>query len=99
MPCTEVPKWKQMKCKNFGSCRIKPQNCGRWWNICGNLDSELASNGLGYGWCYWIDAGPFTTTFCKVPIYKDVDMTKRCLLISVWKKLYAPIDVAISKPK
>ena len=40
-----------------------------------------------------------STTFCKVPIYKDADMTKRCLLISVWKKLYAPIDVAIPKPK
>ena len=26
-------------------------------------------------------------------------MTKRCLLVSVWKKLYAPIDVAIPKPK
>ncbi|MCO5590495.1 hypothetical protein L7F22_044465 [Adiantum nelumboides] len=37
-------------------------------------------------------------TLCCTPIYKDANMTKRCFMISVWKKLEAPITIDIPKP-
>ena len=40
-----------------------------------------------------------TMAVCKEPIYKATSMTKRSLLISVWKKIFAPIDLDIRKPK
>ena len=36
---------------------------------------------------------------CKVPMYKDANMTRRSLVISVWKKIEAPIDCDIPQPK
>ena len=36
---------------------------------------------------------------CKVPIYKEANMTKRCLIISVCKKTYALADLEIPRPE
>lgn len=38
------------------------------------------------------------TTICNTPIYKDTNITKRCLMISVWKKLLAPTNIQLPKP-
>ena len=40
-----------------------------------------------------------TMAVCKVPIYKATSLTKRSLLISVWKKIYALIELDIRKPE
>ena len=100
IPSQEVPKWNQMEMEEFGIVarliHAIVEDNKIFVVVCTPNQHQMVWNMAGVaGW----REDHVTMAVCKVPIYKETPMTKRSLLISVWIKLFAPIDLDIRKPK
>ena len=96
----EVPKWNQMEMEEFGTVarliHAIVEDSGIFVVVYTPNQHQMVWSMAGAaGWT----EDHVTMAVCKVPIDKVTSLTKQSLLISVWKKIYAPIELDIRKPE
>lgn len=100
VPSGKVPKWNQIEVSEFGRvARLTHgtvEDSGMFVVVCTPNQHEFVISMAGTAG--WIE-DHVSIAFCKVPIYKDRDITRRCLLISVMKKVETAPDLQIRRPK
>ena len=98
IPSQEVPKWNQMEMEEFGTVtrliHAIVEDSRIFVVVCTPNQHQMVCSMAGAaGWT----EDHVTMAVCKVTIYKATSLTKRSLLISVWKKIYAPIELEKTK--
>ena len=98
-PSGKVPKWNPIDVTEFGRvARLTHgtiEDSGIFVVVCtpNQHDFVLSMAGAARG-----TKDHASIAFCKVPIYKEGDITRRCLMISVMKKVEAAPDLEIARP-